>query len=186
MNIGIDIDDTLTNTNEATSVFASKYESEHPDAKLNLHKLVTGILDTKELEDFYITHSKEICNIATIKEDAKNVIEKLREEGNKIFVITARSDKYFDNADKYVEDYLRRNEIEFDKIITAQEDKLKACKDENIDFMFDDKISTIETLNQNNIKGAVFTSSLNKEIETSSDRVSSWTELYNYIHQKEN
>ena len=47
--------------------------------------------------------------------------------------------------------------------------------------MFDDGIDTIESLNKSNIKGAVFTSRLNKERETSSDRVNSWNELYNYI-----
>ena len=183
MNIGIDIDDTLTNTNEASEEYVIKYESEHPETKIDHYKLIRGTLDTPELKDFFGKNARNICDNATIKEDAKDIIDKLRSEGNKIYFITARSNTYFDDAHKYVEEFLKKNDINYDKIITSQTYKLQICKDEGIDFMFDDGIDTIESLNKNNIKGAVFTSRLNKDIQTSSDRVRSWLELYEYIHK---
>ena len=181
MNIGIDIDDTLTNTNEASEEYVIKYENEHPEIKLDRYKLIRGTLDTPELKEFFSENATNICDKVTIKENAKEVIDKLRSEGNKIYFITARSDTYFKDAHKYVEDYLKKNDINYDKIITSHTYKVQICKDEGIDFMFDDGIDTIESLNKNNIKGAVFTSRLNKERETTSDRVNSWNELYNYI-----
>ena len=183
MNIGIDIDDTLTNTNEASGEYVLKYETEHPDIKIDHYKLIRGKLDTPELKEFFSENARNICDNATIKEDAKNIIDKLRSEGNKIYFITARSNTYFKDAYKYVEEYLKKNDINYDKIITSHTYKIQICKDEEIDFMFDDGIDTIESLNKNNIKGAVFTSRLNKERETSSDRVGSWLELYDYIHK---
>ena len=183
MNIGIDIDDTLTNTNEASEEYVTKYELEHPKIKIDHYKLIRGKLDTDELKEFFSENATNICDNATIKKDAKKIIDKLRSEGNKIIFITARSNTYFKDAHKYVEDYLKKNDINYDKIITSHTYKVQICKDENIDFMFDDGIDTIESLNKNNIKGAVFTSRLNKEKETTSDRVNSWEELYNYIQK---
>lgn len=183
MNIGIDIDDTLTNTNEASEEYVLKYETEHPDIKIDHYKLIRGKLDTPELKEFFSENARNICDNATIKENAKNIIDKLRSEGYKIYFITARSNTYFKDAYKYVEEYLKKNDINYDKIITSHTYKVQICKDEEIDFMFDDGIDTIESLNKNNIKGAVFTSRLNKERETSSDRVGSWLELYDYIHK---
>ena len=181
MNIGIDIDDTLTNTNEASEEYVIKYENEHPEIKLDRYKLIRGTLDTPELKEFFSENATNICDKVTIKENAKEVIDKLRSEGNKIYFITARSDTYFKDAHIYVEDYLKKKDIKYDKIITSLTYKVQICKDEGIDFMFDDGIDTIESLNKNNIKGAVFTSRINQEKETTSDRVNTWNELYNYI-----
>ena len=90
MNIGIDIDDTLTNTNEASEEYVLKYETEHPDIKIDHYKLIRGKLDTPELKEFFSENARNICDNATIKEDAKNIIDKLRSEGYKIYFITAR------------------------------------------------------------------------------------------------
>ena len=53
MNIGIDIDDTLTNTNEASEAYVSEYENEHPNIKIDRYKLIIGTLDTDELKEFF-------------------------------------------------------------------------------------------------------------------------------------
>lgn len=183
MNIGIDIDDTLTNTNEASEEYIIKYEKEHPNVKLDHMKLLRGIFDTEELHMFFKENSKNICDKVSIKDNAKNIIDKLRSEGHKIVFITARSNTYFEDVNKYVENFLKINEINYDKIITSQTYKLETCKREKIDIMFDDAIDTIETLNENNIKGVVFTSRLNKEINTKSDRVNSWQDVYEYVNK---
>ena len=52
MNIGIDIDDTLTNTNEASEEYVLKYEREHPNIKLDHYKLIRGNIDTPEAKNF--------------------------------------------------------------------------------------------------------------------------------------
>ena len=52
MNIGIDIDDTLTNTNEASEEYVLKYEREHPNIKLDHYKLIRGNIDTPEGKKF--------------------------------------------------------------------------------------------------------------------------------------
>ena len=53
VNIGIDIDDTLTNTNEASEEYVLKYEREHPNIKLDHYKLIRGNIDTPEAKKFF-------------------------------------------------------------------------------------------------------------------------------------
>ena len=56
MNIGIDIDidDTLTNTNEASEEYVLKYEREHPNIKLDHYKLIRGNIDTPEAKKKFV------------------------------------------------------------------------------------------------------------------------------------
>ena len=83
MNIGIDIDDTLTNTNEASEEYVLKYEREHPNIKLDHYKLIGGNIDTPEAKKFFKENIKKICDNVSIKENAKSIIDKLKLDLNK-------------------------------------------------------------------------------------------------------
>ena len=48
--------------------------------------------------------------------------------------------------------------------------------------MIDDAIDTCEDTKKRGIKSLVFNSEINKDRDTSCDRVNDWIELYNYIH----
>ena len=79
--------------------------------------------------------------------------------------------------------FLNSKNINFHKLLTSQQDKAQACLNEKIDLMIDDSIDTCESVKASGVRTLVFTSDLNKDKETTCDRVGSWVELYNYIHK---
>lgn len=185
LRIGIDIDDTLTNTSELLTEMAYKYDKDYSNDNYIINSipaLVRGLFDDEILNKFYIDHVIELGNNVKVKEDAKEVIDKLINDGHKIIFITARSNKFYPNAEEFNKEYLSINKINYNKLICGKSHKVETCKEEKIDIMFDDAVDTCESLNQNNIKGVVFTSNINKQRETKCDRVNSWKEVYTYIN----
>ena len=79
--------------------------------------------------------------------------EKLKEE-NEIYIITARGSFLSHSADvmtieenrNIVLNWLKKNEIHYDKIIFSPEDKLDICRQNNIDLMIEDKPKNINTI----------------------------------------
>ena len=95
MNIGIDIDNTLTDSYELVDEYLIKYYKDYLDRN---EKMIAWELLYKE-------HSNEFGNKIPIKQGAKEVISKLHDEGFRIIFITARSDKNYDNAQLFCENY---------------------------------------------------------------------------------
>lgn len=180
MNIGIDIDDTLTCTSDKMLEYIDKYANGYVIE--DKYSVIRGNFSTPEIETFAKKYLVQMSSEFEIKEGAREVIKKLREEGNKIYFITARTDSYYGDAYKFAKEFLEKNDIEFDMLIVGQHFKVEACKNNKIDVMFDDAIDTCESLNEIGIRGVVFNSSLNIEKETSAPRVNSWNELYNYVN----
>ena len=58
-----------------------------------------------------------------IKIFAKDVIKKLKEQGHKIYLITARWDMPNDNIKQITIDWLKENEVEYDELIINASDK---------------------------------------------------------------
>ena len=185
MRIGIDIDDTITNSTKVVKKYIEKYDSVYCNDKHlinNLNSIIRGFLADEDTKRFFKDHSKEMGMEIEVKEHAKEIIDKLKEEGNQIYIITARSDKFYDNAQEFCEEYLKYNNINYDKLITAQTYKLEACKKEKIDLMIDDAVDTVESISKEGIKTILFNSETNKDKKTNIKRVSNWLELYNEIH----
>ena len=183
MKIGIDIDDTITETSEYLKVLISKYDKEYShELSLSIEKIMRGILDTPKLQKFYHDHAVELIRGVKLKDDVKDTIDYLIQEGCEIYFITSRSDMYFGNAYKETKEYLDKNKIKYDKLLVGQGSKLKACEDEKIDIMIDDSISTCELINTRlGIDSLVYNSNLNIEKETNCKRFSEWSELKDYI-----
>lgn len=182
--IAIDIDDTLTNSSQLVKEYALLYDSKYSNEKILINRLDTilrGFFDHEAIENFFLDYGMEIANKVEIKPNAKEIIDLLRSEGHEIYIITARSDKYYKNSYEFCKNYLNKNSIYFDKLITSKLYKIEACKEENIDIMIDDGVDTCDNLNKEGIKAFLFTSELNKDKETISQRVSSWNDVYNKI-----
>ena len=173
MNLGIDIDNTLTDSYELVDEFLIKYYKDYLDRN---EKMVAWELLYKE-------HSSELGNKIPIKPGAKEVISKLHDEGFRIIFITARSDKNYDNAQLFCENYLRNNNIYFDKVITNQKDKLESCINEEISIMIDDEIYVCEKLEESGIHTILYNAKTNIGKETYLNKVYNWDEVYNSIHE---
>lgn len=184
MRIGIDIDDTLIDSCEIVEEYAYKYSKEYGDGSVilnNIDKILRGNFTEKEMTDFFIDYACEMGRKQKVKKNAKEIIDRLKDEENSIYIITARSDRFYKDVNKYVKEFLDENNIKYDKIITSCFYKVDVCKNEKIDIMFDDAIDTCESLYNNGIDAVVFNSKLNISKDTKCKRVNSWDEVYNYI-----
>ncbi len=185
MKIGIDIDDTITNTCEFMEDYISSFFNIKKDylKKNNIYYFNLPLEFKDREKDFYLSiFEKQILNIP-IKENAKNIINKLKEEGNKIIIITAREkDTYIDpvlSTKRQLESY----GISYDKILCTK-DKRKACIDEKIDIFIDDSIRNINSV-KNIVKQVyLFTNPYNKKICVPFERVDDWIQIYKLLKEK--
>ena len=99
MNIGIDIDDTISNTYEYLFPYAQQYTIN--ELKKEIKNVNRNALDhmytttfhnwnKEEEKEFFRKYYKEILNKVQPKEYAVEVINKLKKQGHKIYLITAR------------------------------------------------------------------------------------------------
>ena len=124
--------------------------------------------------------NKESINIP-IKKDAYIYINKLNDIGFEIVFITNRGIKEDDYTDLIVSDYLYRNNIPYNEIITKSNDKYKYL--DNCDFFVDDAIHNCEqALDYSNSKVILMVT--NKTKDYNNDKIfkaSNWKEIYDYI-----
>ena len=99
MNIGIDIDDTISETYATLLEYAQKYTIEElkrsPIIKsfnTEDHLYIENMHNWNENETarFWKKYYEEIIKKVNIKTFAANIIKELKESGDKIFLITAR------------------------------------------------------------------------------------------------
>lgn len=168
LNIGIDLDNTICNTEESIKRYERKY--------LNDNNITAEMLwnDNYYKVDFLSKHLYNIYKNAIVKEDAIKVINDLS-INNKIYIITARSNNFVDNIEELIKDYLNDNIIKYDMIIINSGDKLQACLDNKIDIMIDDSYYNYGVLKDNNIKCILLDDK--KRYLDNIDRVSNWSEI---------
>lgn len=88
MNIGLDLDDTICSTKEMIEKYADIYCDEN---KINQDILWQN---TDYRFDFLNKYLEEIYSHVQIKNNAKQVINKLKSMNNKIYIITARTNNF--------------------------------------------------------------------------------------------
>ena len=126
----------------------------------------------------------------------EEVINKLKNDGNLIYIITARknNDEWFpDFLKKDVEGitkkWLNENKIYYDEIAFDVKDKEKYCKNNNIDIMIEDDPNNLRKLiGTTNV--IIFDYPYNRNVEfTDLTRAYSWYDIYykiNYIKEEKN
>ena len=115
--------------------------------------------------------------------NASKVIRKLKEEGNEIIFITARllNIKNCDTEGITVKT-LKDNKIPYNQLIINASDKLKFCKDNDIQIFIEDSYETCKQLEENGIKTFLMTTKMNENIDVGSiERVSDWNEVYEKV-----
>jgi len=187
MKIGIDIDDTITDTMLYLTKFIASYfnldENYLKDNNIYYINLPDNIKN-KEKEFCYNVFEEELMNIP-IKNNAKNIINKLKKEGNEIIIITARDHETYKNPVEQTEKQLKKFGINYDKLICTR-DKKKACLDEKIDIFIDDSMSNLLKVKEVVKKVYLFTSPYNKDYKVEYERVDEWTLLYELINKYKN
>jgi len=197
VNIGIDIDDTISDTFETLLPYSQKYTIEDLKRKskinfsgdLGNHLYIVNMNGWKDQEaiEFWEKYYAEILNELNIKKFASEVINKLKQDGHKIYLITARWEMRADNVKEITLKWLKDNNVQYDEIFLNASDKLKIAKEKNIDIFVDDSFKNCKSIADNtNIKVYMINSRANEDFEDKKiQRVFSWPEIYNLINKKE-
>lgn len=179
MKIGVDIDDTLINTKEQQIIYWSKYITENPKTGYNkeLPKTINDFEDDY-VQTFWDTYRNELSFRPTFKKGASKILNKLKEEGHTICIITSRPKEKYDNLHKLLQEWFQKNNIPIDYIYTNIRKKGTFCKENKIDILIDDSILHCESCNSFNIHSILF----GDTNEYNGLKTTNWNEIYTIIH----
>lgn len=181
MRIGIDIDGTITDSYSLFLKYAIWYDKNFKQGKGIINQECYDFdgkfnWTNEDKEKFMSTYSKKILEELKSLEDAKEVINRLKEDGNEIYFITSRSKDKLNDPYTITARWLNKEKIKYDKLITDAGLKGKVCKDNNIDILIDDSIDSCKDVSNNNIRVLLFDLNNNKESEF--EKVHNWKEVY--------
>ena len=197
MNIGIDIDDTISDTFEALLAYSQKYTIEDLKRESNIdinkdylnHLYIESASGWNDIEtkNFWEKYYEDILKAVNIKNFASKVINNKRKNGDKIFLITARWDMPNFDTKKLTEDWLQENNVQYDKLFMNASDKVQLVKENNIDLFIDDSFNNCKQIAENtNAKVYMMTSLVNKNLgDKKIKRVFSWPEIDDLINKEE-
>ena len=191
MNLGIDIDDTIANTYDVLLKYLQEYTRD--DIVIDREKANRDILaqmyhtnfrnggDKQDKEFLNRYYEKTVLKVET-KIDAVESIKKLKEEGNQIFLITARFPSNKFNIEELTKDWLKKYGIQYDKLILNSQNKVITAKEHCIDIFVDDNIKNCTDMAKAGIKTYIMDSNVNKDFKDENiERVYSWSQLYQKI-----
>ena len=186
MRIGIDIDNCISNFDDVLLEEYIKHDKELRNTGIvdeNPIYISIGMFDwsKEENDDFYYNNIQRIAMSLKPLNNAKEVIDKLKADGNEIYIITSRDNGEYINPEKMTREWLKKYDIYFDKLIlTGRHEKGPVCKENNIDIMIEDSIKNCEDIENNGVKCYIMDTRYNKH-ETRFERVKRWDEIYSKI-----
>lgn len=197
MIIGIDIDDTITDTYEVMFNYAQEYTvnvlKKEPIIKevnlCNTHSYIEALYDWTEEEDkeFWKLYYEKNLKEVKPKTLALECLQKLQKEGYKIILITARiqPNNYHLDVQNETEKWLERNNIPYDKLIINGRHKEKIAQEENIDIFIDDSFHNCQAVSDVGIKTYIMDTRVNRGLDTKNiERVYSWPHVYMKLKNK--
>ena len=188
MRIGIDIDNVISNFNEDLLMEYINHDKELRNTGIineNADYIRNGMFDWTETEDqeFYINNIERIAKNLKVKDGAKEYIDKLKEDGHYICIITGRDNGEYQDPYMMTKEWLDNNSIKYDKLILTdayvKSEKAIKCLENNIDIMIDDSVGICKSCIENNIKTFLMDTPYNRKSEL--PRVCNWAEIYEYI-----
>lgn len=190
MVIGIDMDDTICSTNELIIEVADQYDKEVLGGSgvknINAYEFTEMMGWPKEMKgQFFADRLEYIMSHSPIKEGAKEVINRLHDEGNKIVIISFRKNKYLKDPYKLTIDWLNENGIKYDKVFVNTGTKEDECLENNVKLFIDDKETHCEDVKNVGVDVLLFTNAYNHD-ESRFDRVDNWYQVEKYIKEKYN
>ena len=190
MNIGIDIDNVISNFDEALLEEYLKHDNDLRGTGIvnkDLH-MTEGMFDwtEKEEREFYLANIERIVKTLDVKDGAKEYIDKLKQDGHNIFIITGRDNGEYTNPVEMTQKWLKKNNIYYDKLIFTnaykndKHGKTEKCFENNIDIMIDDSVHICKDCMENNITTLLMDRVFTRK-EKGMTRVKNWKEIYEFI-----
>ena len=191
MKIGIDIDGVLTDIEKFMIEYGTKFCLEE-GLEINIKQIDYSEMImfnwTQEQSDrFWNRYFTGYTLNEPQRKFASDVINKLREQGNKIYIITARneyglSEEYYGKMQKLTKEWLRKQNITYDRLIFAKdEEKISQCLEKNIDIMIEDSPRNINDISRK-VKVIKYDCKYNEDVEgTNIITAYSWCHIYDII-----
>lgn len=195
-NLGVDIDGVITNFQDYVFEYGAKFAYENGYDLKGMYKYSyysAGIFNwNQEVDnDFWYSILEKYSREERPRILASEVIHKLKEDGWKIHLITARcsmkeEDIKNKKIERILEEWLKKHDIPYDVLDFSGSDKREALKKYDIDIMIEDSPKNIEQL-RHICPIIVFDAMYNKEcIGDDIIRVNSWYEILYYLREISN
>ena len=192
MRIGIDIDGVLVDVERFVVDYCTKFCKENNlpiSIKIGEYdeSKALGLTEEQTLE-FWNKHMVYYATKYKAREFAAEVIDKLKEEGHEIYIVTARSEyglpeEYKGKMKEFVQQWLKDNDIYYDKIIHTEGSKLPYCVGNYIELMIEDCPDNVKDIGAK-LPVLCFDCQYNKEVEGKNiTRVYSWYDVYSKIKE---
>lgn len=186
MNIGIDIDNVISDYDNCFIQECLQHDKTLRNSGIinkNAADILNGMFDwtPEEAASFYRNNAERIAANLTTVPHSKEYIDRLKADGHKIIIITARDDGTWCNPHTLTRTWLSNNHIYYDKLILTKGAgfKLEKCIENNIHLMIDDSKTVYQDCIKNNIPALLMDTIGNRDINAR--RVYSWKEIYNFI-----
>lgn len=188
MRIGIDIDDTVADSEIKTLEKALLYDKEFVKGEgivnINKYNYTEKFNWTEEqCYDFFKRYLEQLVPEFQVKNQVKETIDKLKEENHTIYFITYRTGRFLTNPYDITYKWLVDNGIKFDKLITNSGPKGKVCQENNIDLFIDDSVDQCVNVSAYGIDVLLFDNIHNRH-DNALRRVNNWLEIYKIIKEE--
>lgn len=188
MNIGIDIDNVLSDFDEVLLNDYKKHDKElRNNGIVNNDVYIRKMFDWSEDEEtlYYKENIERLASLFEPIKDCSKYIKKLRENGHCIYIISGRDNGEYSDPYNMTIKWLKKYDIEYDKLILTNaynhQEKADICIKNNVDIMIDDSINVCLKCSESGIKSLLFNTEYNKN-EIRFTRVNNWEEIFNYIN----
>lgn len=191
MNIGVDIDNVVSNFNEVLLeeyILHDKELGNIGEPNKNAEYIRRGMFnwDKEHEEKFYKDNIERIITKLTVKDSAKEYIDRLRKDGHEIYIITGRDNGDYKDAYKITKLWLNKFNIKYDKLMLTdaykndKHGKTEKCIENGVDIMIDDSVHIVEDCINGGINAILMDTPYNRDSKLK--RVNNWKEFYEYIN----
>lgn len=200
MVIGLDIDDTITDTLGVMMAYAQKFTIEDLGREIEIQEISGEFIGPDYVQDlhnwdreaelrFFKKYFKNMIQETTPFFFAKEIISKFRKEGHKVILITARFDEVLDDGFFDITEattaWLEKHQIEYDKLIVNAQNKGEVAKENNVDVFVDDSLKNCISVANKGIKTFIMDNRCNTKSNAENvTRVFSWPHLEHEIRKE--
>lgn len=186
MKIGLDIDNVISNFNETLlNEYIEHDKSLRGNGIINKDAPIRKMFDWSVEEEalFYKNNIERIAKKLNIIDGAKEYIDKIKADGNVIYIITGRDNGEYSDPINMTKNWLNKFNVYYDELFftDAYDKKSKAdiCVKEQIDIMIDDSVGMCTNCIARGIKAFIMDTQYNRKVNI--PRVHNWKEIYEVI-----
>ena len=180
MRIGIDMDDTITDTYSVLIPKIAEFYNIDPNRLYKSRYDYSVVEHMPNFNEFMKKYRYDyLLQDVPIRFNAKEVINSLYDQGCEIYIVTARNDVEYDDPYLATKKCLEKNGIKYTKIIPYSNEKGSVCQKYNINLFIDDALYNCKDVADSNIKSLQIRTIFRPVGDICV--VDNWKEIYDFI-----